>query len=386
MQEYFNLDLESCFQLDAPRPIKHKNSEAGLLQASYTSGKRKDPLVIMTPPLRCVKVRVWPPQAQDHYDKCELDLEVTENEWRFSHCLGDIGEACRNTIAQNGRDWFGYAFSTSALLNAYTNLDVPTKNTYMRKDSDQIRIRLGKAILSTLDRTQAKSWRNQFLVLRMVFRGVLVKEGKFSEIWRSDQVLKATPTVLEEDTESEGEDLQDVDTLEDLVDPDPEPPKRTEKKKKKPEKVKVEKIDEPEPEPVAEMGSEVEEPPKELHSEPTEEPEPETEPAPAEQDPVEEPEDEVKVVQVEQTSSKKKSKTKAVKVEKVEEDEEIPQPEPKEKPAKKKVEKEAPRKKSGSSKDRRRSRKEKSRKEKRKKSDSKKSRRLILSHNRRRDW
>ena len=59
MQEYFNLDIDN-FNLSSPKEIIIKNRESAILESSYKNNNKYGPIVIMTPPLRCSKVRVWP--------------------------------------------------------------------------------------------------------------------------------------------------------------------------------------------------------------------------------------------------------------------------------------------------------------------------------------
>ena len=205
MQEYFNIDVESNFSLGEPQEINRKGnkSSAAILPSKYQDGESSiGPITIMTPPLRCTKVRVWPGK-NNKYSKCAIELETTENEWRFTQFLTDLGNKCRYVITEHARDWFRYAFSASAMRDTYSNLFV--QKNYKRDEEEKIQIQLGKLLLNDLDKQTAKSYRNQYLVLRLVFKGVLVSNGVFSEVWRADQIFKARPTMNDSD-ESEYDD------------------------------------------------------------------------------------------------------------------------------------------------------------------------------------
>ena len=199
MQEYFNIDIESNFSLGDPQEINRKGSKssAAILPSRYQDGESSNgPITIMTPPLRCTRVRVWPGK-NNKYSKCVIELETTENEWRFTQFLTDLGNKCRYVITEHARDWFRYAFSASAMRDTYNNLFV--QKNYKRDEEEKIEIQLGKLLLNDLDKQTAKSYRNQYLVLRLVFKGVLVSNGVFSEVWRADQIFKARPSMNDSD-------------------------------------------------------------------------------------------------------------------------------------------------------------------------------------------
>ena len=50
MQEYFNLDIQENFSLNAPQEINHKNKQAALLASKYIENNDS-----ITSSLRCVK-------------------------------------------------------------------------------------------------------------------------------------------------------------------------------------------------------------------------------------------------------------------------------------------------------------------------------------------
>ena len=210
MQEYFNLDIENNFILKAPQEINNKKGESALLPATYVDtndhidiNKTSGPITIMTPPLRCSKVRVWPGK-NDKYSKCTIELETTENEWRFTQFLMDIGDKCRYVITENAKKWFKYTFSASSMRDSYVNLSV--QKNYKRNEEEKIKVQLGKLLLNDIDKQTAKSYRNQYLVLRLVFKGILVSNGTFSEVWRADQIFKARPLTNESDESDDYED------------------------------------------------------------------------------------------------------------------------------------------------------------------------------------
>jgi len=202
MQEYFNIDVDSNLKLGEPHEIQSKKGEAALLPSNYEIEENEVGLItIMTPPLRCSKVRVWPGK-NNKYSKCIIDLEITENEWRFTQFLTDLSDKCRFLITENAKDWFKYTFSASSMRKSYNNI---FKQKNKHNDEDKIQVQLGKLLLDDLDTQIAKSYRNHYLVLRLVFKGVLVCNGVFSEVWRADQIFKAKPSVNESD-ESEYDD------------------------------------------------------------------------------------------------------------------------------------------------------------------------------------
>ena len=201
MQEYFNIDVESNLNLGEPQEIHNKKGEAAILSPIYNVGNEIgdngfSPITIMTPPLRCSRVRVWPGK-NNKYSKCVIELETTENEWRFTQFLTDLSGRCRYIITENAKDWFKYAFSASSMRDSYANLFVQKK--YKHNEEERIEIQLGKLLLNDLDKQLAKSYRNQYLVLRLVFKGILICKGVFSEIWRADQIFKAKPNINESD-------------------------------------------------------------------------------------------------------------------------------------------------------------------------------------------
>jgi hypothetical protein len=209
MQEYFNLDIENNFNLISPKEIQSKNCDSAILSASYNdNGYGDGPITIMTPPLRCSKVRVWPGN-NDKFSKCVIDLETTENEWRFTQFLTDLGDKCRFLITENAKKWFKYTFSAPSMRETYSNLFVQKNNKH--NEPENIQIQLGKNLLNDLDKQIAKSYRNQYLVLRIVFKGVLISNGEFSEVWRADQIYKAKPVLYDSDeseyNDSEYEDI-----------------------------------------------------------------------------------------------------------------------------------------------------------------------------------
>jgi methyl-accepting chemotaxis protein len=195
MQEYFNLDIDN-FNLSSPKEIIIKNRESAILESSYKNNNKYEPIVIMTPPLRCSKVKVWPGK-NEKYSKCTIDLETTENEWRFTQFLTEIGDRCKYLITENANKWFKYTFSSSSMQNSYSNLFVQ-QNKY---NEEIIQIQLGKKLLDDLDKQTAKSYRNQYIVLRLIFKGILVSNGVFSEIWRADQIYKARQNINSSDSD-----------------------------------------------------------------------------------------------------------------------------------------------------------------------------------------
>ena len=201
MQEYFNIDVDSNLNLGEPQEIHNKKGEAAILPPIYNVGNEIgdngfSPITIMTPPLRCSRVRVWPGK-NNKYSKCVIELETTENEWRFTQFLTDLSGRCRYIITEHANDWFKYAFSASSMRDSYANLFVQKK--YKHNEEERIEIQLGKLLLNDLDKQLAKSYRNQYLVLRLVFKGILICKGVFSEIWRADQIFKAKPNINESD-------------------------------------------------------------------------------------------------------------------------------------------------------------------------------------------
>lgn len=213
MQEYFNIDIEGNLNLGEPQEINNKKGEAAILPPIYNIGNTHEnnnfcPITIMTPPLRCSKVRVWPGK-NNKYSKCVIELETTENEWRFTQFLTDLSGRCRYIITENAKNWFKYAFSASSMRDSYSNIFV--KKNYNHNEDDKIEIQLGKLLLNDMDKQQAKSYRNQYLVLRLVFKGVLICKGVFSEIWRADQIFKAKPNINEsEDSEYDDDYYEDI--------------------------------------------------------------------------------------------------------------------------------------------------------------------------------
>lgn len=216
MQEYFNLDIQDNFSLNAPQEINNKNKQdrsGALLSSKYIeNNKNIGQITVMTPPLRCSRVRVWPGK-NNKYSKCVIELETTDNEWRFKQFLTDLGDKCRYLLTENSKKWFTYTFSASAMRDTYVNMFV-NKN-YKHNEPEKIQIQLGKLLLNDLDKQTAKSYRNQYLVLRIVFKGVLVSDGVFSEVWRADQIFKARANLNDSD-ESEYDDDQYEDIGETL--------------------------------------------------------------------------------------------------------------------------------------------------------------------------
>ena len=202
MQEYFNLDIENNFNLKSPKEIK----DSALLESSYSHNNIDGPITIMTPPLRCSKVKVWP-SKNDMFSKCIIELETTESEWRFTQFLTEIGDKCRFLITENAKKWFKYTFSASSMNDSYSNLFI---NKYNDNQVENIQIQLGKNLLNNLDKQTAKSYRNQYVVLRLVFKGILVSNGKFSEIWRADQIYKSKQSYDSDDFDIDDNDDEEI--------------------------------------------------------------------------------------------------------------------------------------------------------------------------------
>jgi hypothetical protein len=236
MQEYFNIDVESNFSLGTPQEINNRKGEAAILPSAYREEDNPGgPITIMTPPLRCSRVRVWPGK-NNKYSKCVIELETTENEWRFTQFLSDLSGKCRYIITENAREWFKYAFSASTMRDSYVNpfIQKNYSKPCFKGEEEKIQIQLGKLLLNDLDKQTAKSYKNQYLVLRLVFKGVLVSAGIFSEVWRADQIFKARPNMNDTD-ESEYDD----DYYEDIGETVMVNPKSKQKNK---ENFKVEKL------------------------------------------------------------------------------------------------------------------------------------------------
>ena len=124
MQEYFNLDIQDNFSLNAPQEINNKNKQAALLSSKYIeNNKNIGQITVMTPPLRCSRVRVWPGK-NNKYSKCVIEFETTDNEWRFKQFLTDLGDKCRYLLTENSKKWFTYTFSASAMRDTYVNMFV----------------------------------------------------------------------------------------------------------------------------------------------------------------------------------------------------------------------------------------------------------------------
>ena len=213
MQEYFNLDIQDNFTLNSPQEINNNNKQAALLSSQYIeNNKNIGQIMVMTPPLRCSRVRVWPGK-NDKYSKCVIELETTDNEWRFKQFLTDLGDKCRYLLTENSKKWFKYTFSASAMRDTYVNMFLD-KN-YKHNEPEKIQIQLSKLLLTDLNKKTANSYRNQYLVLRIVFKGVLVSDGVFSEVWRADQIFKARPNI-DDSSESEYDDQKYEDIGESL--------------------------------------------------------------------------------------------------------------------------------------------------------------------------
>jgi len=210
MQEYFNIDLENEFKLGDPQTVRHRRGEAGLLECYYQSSS-PHPITIMSPPLLCSRVQVS--QGKDgRFTKCILECEVTSNEWRFTQFLTDLKDSCQRQIVENGRKWFGWAFSPSIMSDSYISMFI-SSNKYKNDGCDRIRIRLGKELVERLNRQDAKEFRNQYLVFQLVYRGDLVEKGVFSQLWHADQVLKAKPMSGGTQEDESDEDMYDIDKL-----------------------------------------------------------------------------------------------------------------------------------------------------------------------------
>jgi hypothetical protein len=210
MQEYFNLDIENYFNLKSPQDIKSKNGESAILSASYNddSGYSDGLITIMTPPLRCSNVRVWPGK-NDKYSKCFIELEITENEYRFTKFLKNLSNRCRYLITENANNWFKYTYSASAMRESYFNLLV--KKIYKNNEPRNIQLQLGKNLLNDLDKHVAKSYRNQYLVLRIVFKGIVISNGSYKEVWRADQIYKAKPiSYYSDETDCNDSEYEDI--------------------------------------------------------------------------------------------------------------------------------------------------------------------------------
>ena len=213
MQEYFNLDIQDNFTLNSPQEINNNNKQAALLSSQYIeNNKNIGQIMVMTPPLRCSRVRVWPGK-NDKYSKCVIELETTDNEWRFKQFLTDLSDKCRYLLTENSKKWFKYTFSASAMRDTYVNMFLD-KN-YKHNEPEKIQIQLSKLLLTELNKKTANSYRNQYLVLRIVFKGVLVSDGVFSEVWRADQIFKARPNI-DDSSESEYDDQKYEDIGESL--------------------------------------------------------------------------------------------------------------------------------------------------------------------------
>lgn len=235
--EYFNIDLDNDINLAEPVTKKHNRGEAGLLSCCYKSSS-PNPLTIISPPLRCDRVQVVP--RSDPFSKCVIEADVTSNEWRFTQFLADLRDRTKQIITKNGKSWFGPAFSPAMMNDSYISLFLPntriydsytaegrtkysrdtlreTENlrhpTWRRDDSERIRIRLGKEIVKTLKKQQAREFRNQYLVFQLVFRGVLVENGIFTELWHANQVLKAKPISNEDGSSDEDDEFEDIDKV-----------------------------------------------------------------------------------------------------------------------------------------------------------------------------
>ena len=204
MKEYFNLDIESNLELKKPKELR----EGSLFMAGKylnDDNDRLETLTVMTPPLRCSNVRVWEGERYN-YSKCELELNMTENEWRFGQFLSDIGSRSKRIIMKNSKKWFGYTFSPKNLRSSYSNLFVERHNN----EPDRIKIQLSKKLLKTLDRKKAKSYKNQFLVLRLIFKGILISNGVFTEVWRGEQVFKAAANFGSDEDDEEYDDIGEL--------------------------------------------------------------------------------------------------------------------------------------------------------------------------------
>ena len=209
MQEYFNLDIENNFSLKSPQEIKN-NEDSAILSSCYQNNKGcgDDQITIITPPLRCSKVRVWPGK-NDKFSKCFIQLETTDNEWRFTQFLLDLSDKCRYLITENAKKCFKYTFSATSMHDSYSNLFL--QKNYKHNEPENIQIQLGKNLLNDLNKQVAKSYKNQYLVLRLVFKGVLISNGVFSEVWRADQIYKAKPIPYDSDeSEINDEEYEDI--------------------------------------------------------------------------------------------------------------------------------------------------------------------------------
>ena len=112
MQEYFSFKSPKI-NLKFPLQI---NEDLALLKANYNN----ENINFMTPPLYCKNVKLW--KKNNTLSRCLLELEISNNYWRFKKCLEEITEECKKKTVVNSKKWFKYMFSPSFMENNYEKI------------------------------------------------------------------------------------------------------------------------------------------------------------------------------------------------------------------------------------------------------------------------
>ena len=202
MQEYFNLDIENNLVINKPTLLQ-KNS--AILFSKYDNSN----VTIVTPPLKCKHIKVWPGKDKKQiYSKCILQLEITENEWRFADFLTSISNKTKYEIIKHSKEWFGFLFSSSSMNNDYNNCYI---ENIENNNNEYINIQLNKKFIKTLTKKKLKSYRNKYIILELTYRGLLITNGLYTEIWRANHVFKTSPTYKVNSDEDELYILSDED-------------------------------------------------------------------------------------------------------------------------------------------------------------------------------
>ena len=206
IKEYINFDIDEEVNFENIKKLKKGTSVF----------KLKKNITTLTPPLLCKDIVIWKDKKTSTIKKYKLDLLLTQNEWRFTDFLSRVSSRSKYCINEYLLD--NPLFSTRTLQNNYKNLfveDIVDSNDYIISfQSNQ------RKNLETL-----KSYKNQYINLIITFKGVLINNGVYQELWYIDKIEKKS------DDDSDYE--YDFSDITNDVTNEPEPETKTEIKTKK---------------------------------------------------------------------------------------------------------------------------------------------------------
>lgn len=189
-------------EIDTDREIQFK--EIKELEDGIAILKLDKNITTLTPPLKCENIKIWKSQKKNQSEnsksdikikKFELNLILTQNEWRFMNFLSEVSDKSKKSMIERTQS---YLFSEKNLNENYKNL---FKESDLKNETEIISL----PVREKCDLDIIKSYKNNYLSFIITFKGIIIKKGIFRELWIVEKIYK------NDDNDSEYEyDFDDI--------------------------------------------------------------------------------------------------------------------------------------------------------------------------------